>query len=117
KLKEKFGARARLLELPPELPKCDWSEYLLPVPAQADTGWHLRHPHAGHTWHDVLALVGNAAGKRIFSMSEAGHSFRTQRVESASIKTGYIGLDETITGMKPGQVMVVLAKTGTGKGH
>jgi archaellum biogenesis ATPase FlaH len=115
KLKERLGTRARIVELPPQLPKCDWTEYLLPVPAGASVGWHLEHPHAGHDWRDVVNLLGNASGKRIFSMRESGFAYRTQTEERVSVKTGFVQLDATIVGMRPGQVMVVLAKTGTGK--
>ena len=114
-LKEQLGTRARIVELPPELPKCDWTDFLLPVPAGADASWHLAHPHAGHDWRDVMALLGNASGKRIFSMRESGMAYRSQRDDGVLIKTGFLQLDATIGGMKPGQVMVVLAKTGTGK--
>ena len=115
-IKEKLGARARILELPAELPKCDWTEYLLPVPPDADGNWHRVHPHAGHTWRDVVSLLGNAAGKRLHSMRESGVAFHTQRDGIEGIKTGFEGLDATILpGLLPGQVMVVLAKTGTGK--
>lgn len=114
-IKEQLGSRARIVELPGELPKCDWTDYLLPVPAGADASWHLRHPHAGHDWRDVMSLLGTAAGKRIFSMRESGQAFRAQRDDGVMIKTGFLQLDATIGGMKPGQVMVVLAKTGTGK--
>lgn len=115
KLKEMLGARARILELPEELPKCDWTEYLLPVPADASDEWHDRHPHAGHTWRDVMSLMGNATGKRLFTVSEAAHRWRNQET-TGGLRTGWPQLDLTIQpGIKPGQLFVVLAKTGTGK--
>lgn len=112
KLKERLGNRARLVELPSQLPKCDWTEYLLPVPADASVAWHLRHPHAGHDWRDVVGLLGHASGKRVYSMQETGFAFRTQVEERVTVRTGFHQLDGTIQGMRPGQVMVVLAKTG-----
>lgn len=115
KIKEMLGSRARILELPPELPKCDWSEYLLPCPMDPSQEWLMKHPHHGHTWHDVMALVGNAAGKRVFSIAETAAEWRRQELETERIFTGFKALDQTIGGMKPGQVMVILAKTGTGK--
>lgn len=116
KIKEKLGTKARIVELPAELPKCDWTEFLLPVPADADEAWHAKHPHAGHTWRDIVGLLGNAAGKRLFTMAESGYAYRTQRHDVEGIKTGFQQLDATILpGITPGQVMVVLAKTGTGK--
>ena len=116
KIKDKLGSKARIVELPEELPKCDWSEYLLPIPTDADDMWHAKHPHAGHTWRDIVGLMGSAAGKRLFRVQEAGHSYRQQKDNRPGIKTGFTQLDATILpGIKPGQVMVVLAKTGTGK--
>lgn len=116
RLKERLGSKARILELPPELPKCDWTEFLLPVPEHADNAWRAQHPHAGHAWQDVLALMGEASGKRLFSIVEAGRKWRTQRSSSGGIQTGWRQLDSAILpGMLPGQLAVVLAKTGTGK--
>jgi archaellum biogenesis ATPase FlaH len=113
-IKERLGTRCRVVELPEGLPKCDVSEFLLPVPADTTGEWHKRHPHAGHTWRDVLALLGNAAGKRVFSLAEAGVAFRGRGV--GGIKLGYAGLDASLSpGLLPGQVMVVLSRTGTGK--
>lgn len=115
KMKERIGTRARILDLPSiDGRKCDWTEYLLPKQESVD--FRVRHPYAGHTWKDVLRLLSTAAGKRVFSMAEAGESFRTYRENNDGLKTGFTGLDETILpGLLPGQVVVVLAKTGTGK--
>lgn len=115
KIKDRLGTRARLVDLPSQLPKCDWTEFLLPVPDNATVGWHLQHPHAGHGWRDVVALLSHASGKRVYSMQESGFAYRTQVEERVTVRTGYHQLDGTIQGMRPGQVMVVLAKTGTGK--
>lgn len=116
KIKERFGARARILELPAELPKADWTEFLLPVPADADPAWKAAHPHAGHGWRDVMSMLANAAGKRVFSVSEAGHSYRQSRINRVGLATGYAEFDSTIfPGLLPGQLWVVLAKTGSGK--
>lgn len=118
KIKERLGARAKLVELPAELPKCDWSEFLLPVPVDADGAWHGLHPHSGHGWRDVAGLLGKAAGRRVHSIRDAGTAFRKQRENNRGFKTGFTGLDQTILpGGLPGQVCIVLAKTGTGKGH
>ncbi len=116
KIKDKLGARARILELPAALPKCDWTEYLLPIPSDASTAWKGVHVHAGHTWRDVVSLLGKVAGKRVFSMSETGTAWRTQKSMRKGMLTGFARLDETIKpGCLPGQLMIILAKTGTGK--
>lgn len=113
-LKERLGQRCRILTLPYEDGrKCDWTEYLLP-----EQSGHLKHehPYAGHTWRDVLRLLSSAAGKRIYSVAEAGEAFRAYREEHDGLLTGYTDLDAAIRpGLMPGQVVVVLAKTGTGK--
>jgi archaellum biogenesis ATPase FlaH/5S rRNA maturation endonuclease (ribonuclease M5) len=115
-LKERIGARARAVELPyADGRKCDWTEYLLPEKGPG-SDWTTRHPYSGHTWRDVLRLLSSAAGKRVFSMAEAGEAYRSYRNTSAGLATGYAGLDGAIQpGLLPGQVAIVLAKTGTGK--
>jgi archaellum biogenesis ATPase FlaH len=117
KIKELLGAKARILELPFENEvKCDWSEFLLPVPYDADDYWKSQHPYAGHDYRDVVALMGTASGKRLFSMTDTGVTYRQQKNTGPGLKTGYMQLDATIQpGMLPGQVMIILAKTGTGK--
>jgi archaellum biogenesis ATPase FlaH len=116
KIKEALGTRARILELPSELPKCDWTDYLLPVPADAPLEWRNAHPHAGHSWRDVMQLLGTAAGKRVFSIRDAGSSYRAAREQGEGLKTGFTTLDATIApGLREGQVLVFLAKTGGGK--
>lgn len=115
KVKEQLGSRARIIELPETLPKCDWTEFLLPVPADADGAWHAKHPHAGHTWRDVADLLSNAPGKRVFSVGDAARKWHN-RENSAGLQTGWSELDATIhPGMLPGQLAVLLAKTGVGK--
>lgn len=119
KLAEKLGPKARILVLPEEGGrKCDWTEYLLPVTENATDMWRAEHPYAGHTWRDVLRLLGAASGKRVFSISEAGLAYREYRQTHSGLKTGYTQIDATILpGLLPGQLWVYLAKTGSGKGH
>jgi replicative DNA helicase/5S rRNA maturation endonuclease (ribonuclease M5) len=110
-LKERLGQRVRILTLPYEDGrKCDWTEFLLPEQA----GYHKHdHPYAGHTWRDVLRLLSSAAGKRIYSVAEAGEAFRAYREQHDGLRTGYTALDAAIRpGLLPGQVVIVLAKTG-----
>jgi archaellum biogenesis ATPase FlaH len=116
KIKEVLGTRARILELPGELPKCDWSEYLLPVPQDADSSWQTKHPHGGHGWRNIMGLLGTAAGRRVFSIRDAATSWRASRELGDGLKTGYPALDAILTpGLREGQVFVFLAKTGAGK--
>lgn len=105
KLKETLGSKARLVELPEDLPKCDWTEFLR---AKTPTA-----PHGGHTWHDVADLMSTSAGRRIFSVREAGAQWRKQRDTCAGIKLGFTALDAQLEpGLQPGQVCIPLAKTG-----
>lgn len=114
-LKERIGARARILALPYEDGrKCDWTEYLLLADGAGD--WKLRHPYAGHTWRDVRRLLSSAVGKRIKSMTECGEDYRAYRAINSGLKTGYARLDAILNpGLLPGQVLIFLAKTGAGK--
>jgi archaellum biogenesis ATPase FlaH len=115
-LKERIGSRARILQLPViEGRKNDWTEFLLPAEGSSSS-WKYDHAYAGHTWRDVLRLISHAAGKRIFSIFESGEAARTRQATHDGLATGYLGLDQTIKpGLLPGQVVVVLAKTGAGK--
>jgi archaellum biogenesis ATPase FlaH len=117
-IKERIGARARVLLLPYEDGrKCDWSEYLLSdVPPEGHSKWKYDHPYAGHGWRDIHRLLSNASGKRVFSIAEAGEAFRAYRQTHSGVKTGYRELDAVLhPGLLPGQVVVFLAKTGAGK--
>lgn len=114
-LSERIGPRARVLTLPyDDGRKCDWTEYLLPSTGVND--WANRHPYAGHTANDVLRLMSTASGKRIFSIAEAGLAYRAYRQAHGGLRTGYLEFDETVNpGLLPGQVVIILAKTGAGK--
>lgn len=108
KIKEMLGSKARIVELPANLPKCDWTEYLRERTAM--------NPHGGHGWRDVADLLSQASGRRIFSVRDAGAQWRKQRSSNAGIKLGYAALDAQLApGLQPGQVCIPLAKTGTGK--
>ena len=110
KLKALLGSKARILDLPRALPKCDWTEYL----RDRDDA----HPHGGHTWRDVHALLVDAdlAGKRMFSVPETRAKWGKRRDEQPGLKLGFPSLDAVIRpGVKPGQIVIPLAKTGTGK--
>jgi replicative DNA helicase len=118
KLRDALGSKARIIELPSEVMvdvdgkevRCDWSEYLV------DAG--PKHPFGGHTWRDVLTLVDQAesVGKRMFTMHEAQSAWRRDRHDTPGLKTGYPTLDAIIRpGLKPGNLVIPLAKTGTGK--
>lgn len=100
KVKEMLGTRARIIELPNELPKVDWTDFFV---------------HKGGTWRDVLDLMGTAAGKRIKTMREMGVAYRNRQENVPRIYTGYTGLDAVCQGFLPGQVLIFLAKTGVGK--
>lgn len=88
----------------------------LPVPSTEDsadiTEFFLRD---AHTKDDFEALVEGVRGRRVFSLEEAfAERDRLDRTEG--VQTGWKDLDDLIRpGLLPGQVVTVLAKTGTGK--
>lgn len=111
KLKEELGQRARIIQLPPELPKADWNNYLKAHDP-------VENPHGGHTWRDVkqLLLEADLAGKRMFTIADAATKWSQQRAERPGLQLGWSSVDAVLRpGLKPGQVLIPLAKTGTGK--
>lgn len=107
KLKAEIGAATRIVELPAQLPKCDWTEFL-----RAKTP---EHPHGGHTWRHVedLLLTADLAGKRVLSARDAQAKWGRVKEETPGVKLGWLALDSVIRpGLTPGQVMIPLAKTG-----
>lgn len=101
KIKEMLGSKARIVDLPTDLPKCDWTEFLT---------------RRGKGLGDVMELLGTASGKRLWSVHEAGVKFRKRRSECAGIKFGFAELDGWFQpGMEPGDLIIPLAKTGVGK--
>lgn len=116
-IKALIGAKARALHLPDddlldttgEVVKCDWTEFLR---AKNDD-----HPFGGHTATDVLGLMADAdmAGKRVYTMADAGMQWAKEDARGG-IKLGFPVLDAIIRpGLKPGNLVIPLAKTGTGK--
>ena len=111
KLKEQVGSRYREVKLPEALPKCDWNDYLKPHDAATN-------PHGGHDWRDVqqLLIEADLTGKRMFTIADAAAKWTRQRNEAPGLKLGWTSLDAILRpGLKPGQLFIPLAKTGTGK--
>jgi hypothetical protein len=101
KLKEMLGSKARIVNLPDDLPKCDWTEYLTT---------------RKHNLSDVMELLSTASGRRLWTVADAGAKWRRRQVDGSGIKTGFAELDAWIApGLEPGELCVPLAKTGTGK--
>lgn len=111
KLTALVGPRARLLNWPEhvlervhrdgvELKKFDWSMWA----GEYDC-----------TWQQVGQMLRDASGRRLATMSEAGHRWRT-RPTGIGLRTGFTELDAWIEpGLLPGQLMIPIAKTGVGK--
>jgi hypothetical protein len=111
KLKDELGSKVRKLELPDALPKCDWNDYLKPHDPASN-------PHGGHDWRDVqrMLIEADLEGKRMFTVADAAAKWTKQRNEAPGIKLGWTSLDAILRpGLKPGQLLIPLAKTGTGK--
>lgn len=110
KLREALGNKARIVRLPEALPKTDWTDWFKP---QSST-----NPHGGHTWRDLrdLLVESDLAGKRMFTVVDAAAKWKRSRAESPGLQLGWASLDSVLRpGLKPGQVMIPLARTGTGK--
>lgn len=104
KIKELLGARARIVDMPEHLPKCDWTEYLV---------------YQGHTWRDAVALLraSGSSGRMGCSFSDAIDSWQKVEANGATLPTGFKQLDAVIDGggMRAGTVTVPAAKTSVGK--
>ena len=110
KLRDEVGNTVRIVRLPEGLPKVDWSDYLAP---RSD-----KNPKGGHTWRDVHTLITEAdlAGKRVLSTYDAQIKWQRALTEAPGLKLGWTSMDAILRpGLKPGQVMIPLAATGTGK--
>jgi hypothetical protein len=101
RIKEMLGSKARIVELPEDLPKCDWTEFL---------------SGRGMNVGDVMELLATAAGKRLWSTSDTHAKWKRQRVEAPGMQFGFSQLDGWYApGAQPGDLIVALAKTGVGK--
>ncbi len=100
--KEMLGTKARIVEMPEDLPKCDWTELLV---------------YRGAGWQEVAQLLQATGGKRVAYMTEAGERHRKQQDNLKVIPTGFSAIDAVIDGggMRPKSVTVANAKTGVGK--
>ena len=108
KIKDLLGSKARIVELP--VAGIDWTDYLRPL---TDV-----YPHGGHTWRDVWTLLdaAEAEGRRLFTAWDAYLQWKKVDDTVGGIPTGFTELDAWIKpGLKPGQLMIPLAKTGVGK--
>jgi hypothetical protein len=105
-----LGSKARKIELPRDLPECDWSDYLRPKSED--------NPHGGHDWRDIRNLMhdADAAGRVLYTPRDVFAQWRRIENEVGGVETGIRGLDRHIApGLKPGQIMIPLARTGNGK--
>jgi len=104
KAKNDLGAKAKIVDLPDDLPKCDWTEFLI---------------YRGHTWRDAWELLQSSAnvGKLTFSMSESIESWQKQEANGLVLPTGWPTIDAAIDGggFRAGNVAIVAAKTSVGK--
>lgn len=111
KLLEHLGGRARNLE---------WPETILERPL-ADglelkkIDWSLLIGKYGFAWTDFLHMMRESGGRRLLTPAEAAARLKN-RPKTGGIKTGFTEFDAWIApGLLPGQLMIPLAKTGTGK--
>lgn len=103
KIKALLGSKARIVELPTDLPKCDWTEYV---------------NGRSRDVHDVTGLItlADLAGKRVYSVADAATRWQQIEDEQPGIKIGFSEVDALLKpGIKPGNLVIPMAKTGTGK--
>ncbi len=100
KIKAHLGEKARIVDLP--------------VPRDEDTTdigeYFMRDDH---TKKDFDRMISEARGQRVFTYAQAIEDASLQAKDG--IQLGMRELDYAITGLLPGQVVTVLAKTGAGK--
>jgi hypothetical protein len=102
KIKQAIGTKGRIVELPvPDTEETtDLQEYFL---------------RDGYSTDDFVTLIDEYRGKRLFTVGDA-LAERDLLSTLSGLKLGWKDLDHWIhPGLLPGQVMVVLAKTGVGK--
>lgn len=118
KIRGLLGSKARVVDLPQGdavntaggVVKLDWTEFLRAPNAD--------HPYGGHDWRDLATLLTAAdmTGKRIYSMADAAVRYAREQAERPGITLGFPTLDAIIRpGLRPGNLMIPLAKTGGGK--
>lgn len=110
KLKEALGPKARVVKLPAGEPKTDWNDWFLPATP--------RNPNGGHGWADLRDILteSDLAGKRMFDIVDISTKWSKRQDEAPGLKLGFPTLDAVIRpGLKPGQIVIPLAKSGTGK--
>lgn len=101
KIKEILGSKARIVQLPTDLPKCDWTEFFT-----------VR----GKTLADALGLFAMASGRRLWQVRDASARWRRREIEVPGIKTGFTDLDAWFyPGVQAGDLIIPIAKTGVGK--
>ncbi len=101
KIKAALGQKAKIVELPvPDGEKStDIGEFFL---------------RDGHTKKEFNKLIEEVRGQRVFTYEESVID-DALLLAQGGIKLGWRDLDFAITGLLPGQVMTILAKTGAGK--
>lgn len=111
KILEKVGPRGRILEWPEQIlerPLADGLEL-------KNIDWSLLIGRYGYTWQDFLHMMREASGRRLLTVAEAAARLKN-RPTSGGIRLGFEQIDGWLApGLLPGQLMIPLAKTGTGK--
>ncbi|GAB3863268.1 hypothetical protein GCM10028801_30490 [Nocardioides maradonensis] len=100
KLRDEIGARARVVTIPTD--GMDWTDWL----------------NSGKTWRDLqeLLIEADLAGKQMFNARDLAMKWTRRQSEAPGLKLGWPSVDAILRpGLKPGQVMIPLAQTGTGK--
>lgn len=104
RVREALGPKARIVEMPEDLPKCDHTA------AVTYRGWTYRE------YEELFAKAAHT-GRRLLTVRESLDSLARAQGEVAVYPTGFPALDAQIDGggMRTGSVTVLGAKTGIGK--
>lgn len=100
KLRDEIGARARIVTIPKD--GYDWTDWL----------------NEDHDWRDINDLLVDAdlAGKQMFTSRDLATKWTRRLSEAPGLQLGWKSVDAVLRpGIKPGQVLIPLAQTGTGK--
>jgi 5S rRNA maturation endonuclease (ribonuclease M5)/archaellum biogenesis ATPase FlaH len=109
KILENVGAKGRILE---------WGESVLERPLadglqEKEIDWNELISRYDFTAQDFLGML-KGSGSRLLTLGDAAKRIAERPTEG--LKTGFTEIDKWISpGLLPGQLMIPLAKTGTGK--
>ncbi len=110
KWQTRIGSRARIIE---------WPQRLLDQAAEdgfelKDVDWSTWIGKYQPSWEEIAALIKSSSGRRLFSIPDVLTQWSNR--PKSGLKMGFSELDGWLhPGVQPGQVVIILARTSTGK--